>query len=136
MFCTFVFSDEQALKPLTLDDCISLARKSNESVKIQTQIINQADQEIFQAKGSIQPNLSYLFEKNYEDTNNGSSGSNGAESVFSVTQPLFHGLADLKTIELIKTNKHIAELQLQDVTRNLDSQVERILFACTVRIRF
>ncbi|MDO8734488.1 MAG: TolC family protein [Elusimicrobiota bacterium] len=115
--------DGQTPQSLTLDDCINSARKNNETVKIQSQKITQSEQKILRASGDILPNLSFLYQKFYKNYAESTVSEEGTDSRFFVAQPLYYGSRKKKTIELSKSDKYIAELQLQDVTRKLDSDV-------------
>lgn len=123
-----IFSDEQTFKILTLDDCIDLAKKNNETVKIQLYKITQAGQKILQASGDVWPDLTFIYQKFYKDTEGNTVTGEGTDSKVYVKQPLFYGLRKLKSIELSRSDKYIAELQLKDITRNLVSDVAKAFY--------
>ena len=123
-FSTMIFSEEQNLKPLALDNCLDLARKNYETVKIQLQKIVQAEHRISQASGAVLPNLSFTFQQYFRD-----DSEEGTDSKFFFEETLYNGSKKRKAIELSKSDKRIAELQFKDITRELDSDVASAFYA-------
>ena len=128
-FSAMACSGEQNSNPLTVDDCLSLARKNNETVQIQFRKITQAEHRISQASGAALPNLSVTYQKYFRDTANDAVSGSGTDSKFYAEEALYNGSRIQKGIELSMSDKRIADLQLQDITRKLDSDVASAFYA-------
>jgi outer membrane protein TolC len=115
-------------KPLTLDDCIKLARDNNEVIKMQLESIFQARQRKRQAEGEVLPSLSFTLDRFFRDKNGNTVMGSGTDSGFSLTQPIFYGGQNLKALELSKVDIRIEELQLKTVIRKLDSEVAAVFY--------
>ncbi|OGS23784.1 MAG: hypothetical protein A2297_01710 [Elusimicrobia bacterium RIFOXYB2_FULL_48_7] len=119
---TLLFS-QNAANPVTLDGCISMARKNNSAIKIQEQKILQSGQAKLRASGARLPSADFNYQQSARP------GDTGSAAEVSVAQPLFSGFRNKRAVEIAESEELSARLQLENSRRNLDSAVAGAFYA-------
>lgn len=100
-----------------------MAQDKSYEIKIQSEKRMQAEQRLKQSKGGLLPELSYKYSRFYEDTAGGENDSEGADSYFTVSQPLFYGFSKKEAVNLSKNDIKKEEFQSKSVLRTLKAEV-------------
>ncbi|MDD3082073.1 MAG: TolC family protein [Desulfobacterales bacterium] len=115
--------------PLTLEQCIERGLSQNPEVKAYTLAIDEADQEINEAKGAFLPTLGFNY--NLSQLSNGNSNEIDSDYLdqdsdsFSVrlTQPLFTGLGGVAGLKKARQSKRFRQYELQYVQLKLVHEI-------------
>jgi outer membrane protein len=86
---------EAVRAPVTLQECIAAARQHSESLRMQQSRQAQAGATVAEYKGALLPEAGFRYVKTWRDTNGGQFDGDLDDAKLSVTQPLFHGFADI-----------------------------------------
>lgn len=122
-FCagnSFAIDESNAL---TLAQCLSLAEKQSELLKIQYEKKFQSQERVVQARGGIMPEAGFKHSKSYKDATDDSSLAQGEDSKFTINQPLFYGFRKWSAISIAANEKQKQELELFSIKRGLKADV-------------
>jgi len=115
--------------PVTLQQCLELARKKSEGLMIQNEHLAQAQQRVKEYLGNILPSVGFNYVKTYRDTTGGLYPGNLNDSKFTVAQPLFYGLRDFEAYKQSKNQVQMESFVYESVERNLKSQVTAAFYS-------
>lgn len=116
-------SAEDKVLPLTLKQCLVLSQETSENLQIQSEKQRQAEQRLKQSKGGLLPSLSYKYSRFNRDTADGEYSGEGADSYFTVSQPLFHGFSKKEAVNLSRNDIKKEEFQYISVLRTLKAEI-------------
>lgn len=91
--------------PLTLEQCLNVARDRNETLQVQSDRQKEAAQRLTQSRGGLLPNLAFRASKFYRDNNNGSVTGEGLDTRFEAVQPLFYGFRKAESVRFAKADE-------------------------------
>ena len=119
----------------TLNQCFDLALKRSEVLAVQQELINQAQQRVKQAQGSILPTVNFVTTYQLQDST-GQTGVVGAFAQAEQTtvringqQPLFRGLREFATLKAAKSSEKASESDLARARMNLFNDVATAFYA-------
>jgi len=104
-FCAEAQAGDNALQPLTLDDCFKLALKQSELIAIDAEKINQAEAHFLEAFGAILPQVSFVRTNTRQHSVSTPSYNKGFEQKFVFQQELFSGFKEFAGIAVSKFEK-------------------------------
>ena len=117
-------------KGLSLEQSYQLALKRSEDLQIQEEQINQAEEKIKQANGSILPTINAVgaFLKQEQSANTSTSPSTQNTAKITLDQPLFRGLRDFAYIRQQKKNLESTEFLREQARIQLFSDVAQAYY--------
>lgn len=108
---------EQVKRPLTLPECIGLARQHSGTLAAQNERRNVAARRLTQARGGMLPSVAFIYQKTYRDTADGLYSTDLTDSKFSLTQPLFYGTRKFSSFSISGNDLRKEELNTETVDR-------------------
>lgn len=126
---TCAFAAPAEVKPLSLDDCINLASKNNETVKIQKKRISQAEHRVSQASGAMLPNVSGIYQRYLRGGASGNGAETDDDAKIYAEETLYNGSILRKTAELSRSEARAAGLELKNAERKLNYDVASAFYA-------
>ena len=113
-------------RALDLTQCYQLAKKQSETLRIETEQIDQAEQQFRQVFASVLPNISFQASQKYQQRNAGGGGLTPTSSPqvnFLLTQPLFSGFREYAAMRSFKHEGMKNKLLLDFAARQLFQNV-------------
>jgi outer membrane protein TolC len=128
-----ICADDAALKPLSYEDCLKIAKQNSYDYKIQSEKVKQANLAKFKAIGQLLPTVTLQHVRDYGVPSGGSDvgeiNSQGWESLLVAQQPVFHGLEKLTSISYYDRLEVREELNLSSTERQLSQDTAQAFFA-------
>ncbi|MDD5686896.1 MAG: TolC family protein [Elusimicrobia bacterium] len=124
-----IVGEENKIPALTLQQCLDIAQKQSYELKVQSERRFQAEQRLKQSTGDILPDIRFKYSKFYRDTVNGEYDGEGANSRFTLNQPLFYGFRKANTVTLSKADIRKEEFLYQNVSRILRLDVTQSFYS-------
>ena len=116
-------------KLLSLENCLELAGKKSEVLKIEIERQKQAVFRLNQARGAVLPAIDYIYLKTYRDSAGGLYNSEQADSKFTLTQPLFNGFKNIYGIKAAKSLLVKEELLYKVIYKDFEASVTQSFYS-------
>jgi outer membrane protein len=125
------FADDQAARPLSLDECYKIALSNSDAVKIQSEKLRQANMAKLDTVGALLPTISVDHFRDFGISGFNSSGyaDEGWETEIIATQPVFHGLEKINEISVADREAYKEELNLISAKRDLANSTVNAFYA-------
>ncbi len=118
LFVPVLMAEGVTNTPLAYTDCYKIALANSDAVKIQTELLTQANAAKIKSFGALLPTITLDHEREF-NINGSLYSDQGWVSSITATQPVFHGLEKINEISIFDREAYRQELNLISVKRAL-----------------